>query len=41
MGGLVDLGHQVIDTAIIVVSNPREKVVDSFLQGVFEVRSKR
>jgi hypothetical protein len=38
---VVNLGHQVIDTAIIVVSYPREKVVDGFFQGVFEVRSKR
>jgi hypothetical protein len=38
---VVDLGHEVIDAPIIVVSNPREKAVDGLFQGMFEVRSKR
>ena len=38
---VVDLFHEVIDVTIIVVPNPREKVVDGFFQRVFEVRSKR
>jgi hypothetical protein len=38
---VVDLLHKVIDATIIVVSNPREQVVNGFLQGMFEVRSKR
>ena len=33
--------HEVINITIIVVSNPREEVVDGFFQGIFEVRSKR
>ncbi|EMA30945.1 hypothetical protein C445_15366 [Halobiforma lacisalsi AJ5] len=37
---VIDLGHEVIDATIIVVPNLREKVVDGFLQGMFEVRSK-
>jgi len=38
---VVSIFHKVIDATIIVVSNPREKVVHCFLQGMFEVRSKR
>ena len=38
---VIDLGHEVIDATIIVVSNPREMVVDVFFQGMFKVRSKR
>ena len=38
---VVDLFHEVINITIIVVSNPREEVVDGFFQGIFEVRSKR
>jgi len=37
---MINLGHEVINIAVIVVSNPREKVVDGFFQGVFEARSK-
>ena len=37
---VVDLLHKVIDVTIIVVSDPREQVVNGFLQGMFEVRSK-
>ena len=38
---VVDLFHEVIDATVIVVSNPREKVVHRLFQGMFEVRSKR
>jgi hypothetical protein len=38
---VVDLFHKAINATIIVVSNPREQVVNGFLQGVFKVRSKR
>jgi hypothetical protein len=38
---VVDLFHEVIDASVIVVPYPREKVIDGFFQGVFEVRSKR
>ena len=38
---MIDLFHEVIDATIIVVSNPREQVVNGFFQGMFEVRSKR
>jgi hypothetical protein len=38
---VVDLAHEVIDVAIFVVPDPREKVVHGLLQGMFEVRSKR
>ena len=37
---VIDLSHEVIDATIIVVSNPREQVVNGFFQGMFEVRSK-
>jgi hypothetical protein len=38
---LVNLFHKVIDTTIIIVSNPREKVGDALFQGIFEVLLKR
>jgi len=38
---VIDLLDEVIDATIVVVSNPREKVVNGFFQRVFEVRSKR
>jgi hypothetical protein len=38
---VVDLFHEIFDATIIVVPNPREKVVDGFFQGMLEVRSKR
>jgi len=38
---VIGLFHKVINVTIIVVSNPREQVVDGFFQGMFEVRSKR
>jgi hypothetical protein len=38
---MVNFFHEVIDAPVIVVPNPREKVVDGFFQRVFEVRSKR
>jgi len=31
---VVDLLHEVIDATIVVVSNPREKVVNGFFQRV-------
>ena len=38
---VIDFFYEAIDATVIVVSNPREKVVDGFSQGVFGVRSKR
>jgi hypothetical protein len=38
---VVDLVHEVFDATIIVVPNPREKIVNGFFQGVLKVRSKR
>jgi hypothetical protein len=38
---VVDLGHKLLNALLIVVPNPREKVIDGFFQGMFEVRSKR
>jgi len=37
---VVDFLHEVFDATLIVVPNPREKVVDGFLQRMLEVRSK-
>jgi hypothetical protein len=36
----IDLFNEVIDATIIVVSNPREKVVNGFFQGMLKIRSK-
>ena len=33
---VVDLFDKVIEATIIVISNPGEKVVNGFLQGMFE-----
>jgi hypothetical protein len=38
---MVNFFHEVIDAPVIVVPNPRQKVVDRLFQGMFEVRSKR
>jgi hypothetical protein len=38
---VVDLGYKLVNALLIVVPNPREKVMDGFFQGMFEVRSKR
>jgi hypothetical protein len=38
---VVDLFYEIFGATIIVVPNPREKVVDGFFQEVFEVCSKR
>jgi hypothetical protein len=38
---VVDPFDKVIDASVIVIPNPREKVVDGLFQGVFYVRSKR
>ena len=31
---MIDFFHEAIDATVIVVSNPREKVVDGFFQGM-------
>jgi hypothetical protein len=38
---VVNLAHEVIDATIIVVPNPRKKVLDGFFQGMFKIRSKQ
>ena len=38
---MVKFLHEVIDFLIVVIPDPRQEIVDSFLQGVFEGRSKR
>jgi hypothetical protein len=37
---MIDLFHEVIGTATMIISNPREKVVHRHFQGVFKVLSK-
>jgi hypothetical protein len=37
---VVDFGHKLLNALLIVVPNPREKVIDGFFQGMFEVRLK-
>jgi hypothetical protein len=38
---MVDLLDEVIDAAVTVVPNQREKTIDGFFQKIFRVRSKR
>jgi hypothetical protein len=38
---VVDFVPEMINVSVIIISNPREKIVDGLFQGVFKLRSKR